>query len=78
MITGNLSLTSKMDDFIKHPSIFDELEIFYIDNCKLLVKKKSGLYFPFKYDQFQSMTVNELVNIKNIDDDYMIEIKEKK
>ena len=78
MITGNLSHTSKMDDVIKHHSIFDELGIFFIDNCKLLVKKKSGSYFTFKYNQFQSMTVNELVNIKNIDDDYMIEIKENK
>ena len=76
MLTGKLSLTSTMKDAMEEHDIADNLLIFDIDtNGKILIKKKNGSYYTFKYDCFYSMTANELVSIQNIDDDYVIEIK---
>ena len=75
MITGKLSLSSTMKDVIEEYSIMDDLLVFDAANCKILIKKKNGSYFTFKYERFHSMTVNEFVSIKNVDDDFMIEVK---
>ena len=76
MVSGKLSFTSTMKDVIEECSIIENLLVYDIEMCKILIKKKNGTYFTFNYKQFHSMTVNKLVNIKNIDDeDYLIVIK---
>ena len=77
IIDGNpLSLNSSMMDVLDEYKISDELLIINIEKCKFLIKLKSGLHLHLKYNRFHRMTVNTVITLKNISDDYLIIIKE--
>ena len=77
IIDGNpLSLNSSMMDVLDEYNINDELLIINIEKCKFLIKLKSGLHLHLKYNRFHRMTVNTVISLENISDNYLIIIKE--
>jgi len=76
IINGNLSQQSTMSEVIEDYSIADDLMIHDLMSSKFLIKKKNGSFFTLKYDRFALMTVKDFISLANVNDDYMIEIKE--
>ena len=67
---------STMEDVMKEYDVESTLLINRIDRCKFLIKKRSGTYLTFNCDRFVKMTVKKVISIRNIDEDYIIEVKE--
>ena len=66
-----------MHDVMDKYDICKDLDISDVENSKFLIKKKNGSFFTLRYDYFISMTVNKIISISNIDEDYLIVIKNK-
>ena len=75
LIRGDLTMNSTMLDVMDGSNVMGDLGIADIESSKFLVKKQSGSYLTMKYGQFYNMTVDELLRISNIHQDYVIEIK---
>ena len=75
IIKGNLSMDSSMKDVIDEYSITDYLSISDLSKCKFLIKKTSGSYYTLVFPYFHSLTVDELISLELVSNDYMIEIK---
>ena len=77
IISRSLTLESSMHDVMDKYDICKDLDISDVENSKFLIKKKNGSFFTLRYDYFISMTVNKIISISNIDEDYLIVIKNK-
>ena len=75
LIKGELNNESTMLEVMNECDVASDFNITDIEDCKFLIKKKSGSYLKLKYSQFYDMTVNEFVRISNIHEDYTIELK---
>ena len=76
LINGTLTNESSMLDVMKEWDIIQDLNITNIETCRFSIKRVSGSYLSFKYSRFESMTVEQLTRIKNLHEDYTIEIKD--
>lgn len=77
IIDGELSQHSSMKNVIDKSKIANELMISDIESCKFLIKKKSESNYTLNYDTFHSMSTRDIVSLSNIDDDYIIAIRER-
>ena len=76
IINGKLTINSTIQEVIDEYEIKSDLLISDLEQSKFLIKKKTGSYFTLKFNRFISMTVGDVISFKNIDDEYIIEIKE--
>ena len=67
-----------METVMKEGDVFDDLCVNAntISAYKFVVAKKNGDKLTFKWQKFKHVTVNTLIRISNIDDDYVITLKD--
>ena len=78
IIEDTLSVNSVMLLVMEYGDVFDDLGVQAdtIASYKFVVAKKNGGKLTFKWDKFKHITVNTLIRINNIDDDYVITLKQ--
>ena len=78
IIEDTLSSNSTMAIVMEHGDVFDDLCVRAdtISSYKFVVAKKNGGKLTFKWKKFMNVTVNTLIRISNIDDDYVITLKD--
>ena len=63
---------------MEYGDVFEDLDVQAdtILSYKFVVAKKNGGKLTFKWKKFKYVTVNTLIRISNIDDDYVITLKD--
>ena len=75
MVEGNITVDSTMEEIIVDGDVISDIGGISMDMYKYLIQKRSGGKLTLKWDKFKKLTVKSLMNIKNIDEDYIIIIK---
>ena len=76
MICDTLSYLSTMEDVLKEGEVFDDLGLDdNPDDYKYVIRKKSKGSLTLKWRRFQNLTVQSLLSVHNIDENYMIALK---
>ena len=71
-VDDNLTHNSLMEDVMIDGEAYLELGYELNKSCKYLICKQSGGKLTLEWDRFKNLTVNNLLQIKHVHDDYII------
>ena len=75
MVEGTLTVDSTMEDLMADGDVCAEFGGDANSLYNYLVQKRGRERLTLKWDNFKGMIVNNLIRIKNVIDDYIIEMK---
>ena len=76
IICDTLSHSSTMEDVLREGEVFEDLGLDIIpDDYKYIIRKKSKGRLTLKWRRFQNLTVQALLTLQSIDDNYVIALK---
>ena len=76
MIDGDLSMNSTMEDVMIDEEVVGDFRMgSNLDRYKFQLQKKGAGRLTLKWKKFSTMTVKSFINIHNIDDNYVVTVK---
>jgi len=78
MIDGELNKNSMMEEVMQSQDVCNELGVGTPSEWKFMVKKKQSSFISLRWNEFRSIKVHQLTRIENVDENYLVLVKEKK